>query len=120
MLLEGARIGQFTKHRHYTDLAVLFSVSPYRPSYTRRCSPQNLEKEVSVSSASNLVHPQPETHASVYVHFMSGEVATIRPATSVVVQSEMVLVYNGSQPVASYPRREVFSCSKTPTSPILA
>lgn len=55
----------------------------------------------------------------MYVHLMSGEVATISPATSVVVQANMVLVYNGTQPVASYPRKDVFSCSKTPTSPTL-
>jgi hypothetical protein len=48
---------------------------------------------------------------------MSGEVATISPATNVVVQAEMVLVYNGSKAVAEYPRRNVFSCSLQETSP---
>ncbi len=50
---------------------------------------------------------------------MSGEVATLSPATSVQVQPDVVIVYNGLQPIASYPRRNVFSCSKTETSPTL-
>ena len=53
----------------------------------------------------------------MYVHFMSGEVATISPATNVVVEPGMVLVYDGARPVASYPRRDVFSCSLQETSP---
>ena len=81
--------------------------------------PQKVEIVVSLYSAANALPEQPEGHSAVYVHLMSGEVATIRPATSVVVQSSMVLIYNGSQPVASYPRKEVFSCSKTPSSPAL-
>jgi hypothetical protein len=48
---------------------------------------------------------------------MSGEVATISPATNVVVLPDMVIVYNGELAVASYPRREVFSCSMQETSP---
>jgi hypothetical protein len=48
---------------------------------------------------------------------MSGEVATISPATKVVVQPDMVIVYNGELMVASYPRRDVFSCSLQETSP---
>jgi hypothetical protein len=48
---------------------------------------------------------------------MSGEVATISPATNVVVESEMVLVYDGLTPVAEYPRRNVFSCSLREISP---
>ena len=62
----------------------------------------------------------PESHdgsSVVYVHFMSGEVAVITPATNVVVQPAIVLIYDGSRPVASYPRRDVFSCSLRETSP---
>jgi hypothetical protein len=72
------------------------------------------------SSAAEALPPEPETTSAVYVHFMSGEVATISPATSVLVQPDMVIIYNGLQPVASYPRKDVFSCSKTETSPTLA
>ena len=53
----------------------------------------------------------------VYVHLMSGEVATISPATNVVVQANMVLVYDGQALVAEYPRRNVFSCSLQEISP---
>lgn len=59
----------------------------------------------------------PDPDSSVYVHFMSGEVAIIRPATSVTVQQDMILIYNGTLPVAEYPRRQVFSCSMRETSP---
>ena len=71
------------------------------------------------SSAAKAMQPLPEpAHASsVYVHLMSGEVATISPATKVVVQPDMVIVYNGELMVASYPRRDVFSCSLQETSP---
>ena len=70
-------------------------------------------------AAAQAGQPEPEAvHASsVYVHFMSGEVATISPATSVLVQPDMVVIYNGAVPVASYPRREVFSSSLRETSP---
>lgn len=50
---------------------------------------------------------------------MSGEVAIISPATRVEVRHDIVLVYNGMQPVASYPRRDVFSSSKREISPSL-
>ena len=74
---------------------------------------------MSQSSAASPQRQQgsPESGSVVYVHLMSGEVATISPATNVVVQAEMVLVYNGSQAVAEYPRRNVFSCSLQETSP---
>jgi hypothetical protein len=55
--------------------------------------------------------------SAVYVHFMSGDVAIITPATNVVVQQDMILVYNGPTAVAEYPRRQVFSCSLQETSP---
>ena len=74
---------------------------------------------MSLSGPARPLPTETESQSTVYVHLMSGEVAVISPATSVLVQSEMVLVYNGSQPVASYPRKVVFSCSKTQTSPTL-
>jgi hypothetical protein len=61
--------------------------------------------------------PEPAAASSVYVHLMSGDVARISPATGVVVQPDMVVVYNAEVAVASYPRREVFSCSLQETSP---
>ena len=48
---------------------------------------------------------------------MSGEVAAITPATSVEVKTSMVVVYDGDRPVATYPRRDVFSCSLRETAP---
>jgi hypothetical protein len=83
-------------------------------------SPAEVEYPVSLTTAAKSFQPEPEKQAAVYVHFMSGEVATITPATDVVVQPDMVLVYNGPLPVASYPRKDVFSCSKTQTSPTLS
>jgi len=61
--------------------------------------------------------PVSEPQPAVHVHFMSGEVATVSPATSVMVQNDMVIVYDGVLPVASYRRKEVFSCSRTEISP---
>ena len=76
---------------------------------------------MSPSSAANALQPEPApgsaSGSAVYVHFMSGEVARITPATSVIVQPDIVLIYDGAQPVASYPRKEVFSCSLQETSP---
>src|SRR5690606_29720785 len=82
-------------------------------------SPQNSECQVSFSSAARALSPQPDPIDAVYVHLMSGEIATISPATSVVVQSHTVVVFNGVQAVAAYPRRDVFCCSKTEISPTL-
>lgn len=93
-------------HKFLPPQKVEFSeLSSIMPSFSDENSLQTTVGEVALTS--------------VYVHLISGEVAIISPATDVVVQSHMVLVYNGAQPVASYPRREVFSCSKTETSPTL-
>jgi hypothetical protein len=75
---------------------------------------------VVISSSAQPLPTGSDSQSSVYVHLMSGEVAIISPATSVLVQSDVVLVYNGAQPVASYPRKVVFSCSKMQTSPTLS
>jgi hypothetical protein len=69
------------------------------------------------SSAANAILPEPTPVSSVYVHLMSGEVAIINPATRVNVEPDVVIVYNGAMPVASYPRKDVFSCSLQETSP---
>jgi hypothetical protein len=75
---------------------------------------------VSQSSAASFPRRQrgvSDSESVVYVHLMSGEVATISPATNVVVEPDMVLVYDGETPVAEYPRRNVFSCSLREISP---
>lgn len=69
------------------------------------------------SSAAKAIEQEPVSQSSVYVHLMSGEVAVINPATNVHVQSNIVVVYNGVMAVASYPRKDVFSCSLQETSP---
>ena len=58
-----------------------------------------------------------EPERVVYVYLTSGEVVAVRPASSVTVQPDRVIVYDGELPVASYRRREVFSCSRTQDSP---
>jgi hypothetical protein len=55
----------------------------------------------------------------VYVHLNSGEVVTVTPATSVAVQPSSVVIYDGSVPVASYPRSQVFSCTRSKDCPAL-
>ena len=53
----------------------------------------------------------------VYVTLTSGEVIELSPATTVSVDPDLIVVFNGYEPVASYPRASVFSCTKSPTSP---
>jgi hypothetical protein len=100
---------------------VLLSIKEHLPNLVsvQRSFPAESETHVPNSSAANAMQPLPDPApaSSVYVHLMSGEVATISPATNVVVLPDMVIVYNGELAVASYPRREVFSCSMQETSP---
>jgi hypothetical protein len=58
-----------------------------------------------------------EPERVVYVYLTSGEVVAVSPASSVTVHPDSVIVYDGGLPVASYRRREVFSCSRTQDSP---
>jgi hypothetical protein len=53
----------------------------------------------------------------VYVQLNSGEVIKVTPATSVLVQPHMVIIYDGELAVASYPRQDVFSCTRRETCP---
>jgi hypothetical protein len=72
-----------------------------------------LDREEAVTLPSGIS----ERPSSVYVYFTSGEVVTVSPASSVAVQPDRVIVYDGVQAVASYRRSEVFSCSRTEESP---
>lgn len=62
----------------------------------------------------------PIYNESVFVHLCCGDIETISPATSVTVDPDFVIVYNGDETVARYARRDVYLCSKTQTSPILS
>lgn len=60
-----------------------------------------------------------EIPSVVYVQLNSGDVETVSPATSCEVQRDLVLVYNGPALVATYPRKDVFGCSRSPVCPAL-
>jgi hypothetical protein len=96
-------------------IAMLMSLTPWLgllPPVARKKSAM-LGREEAVSLPSGALERQP----SVYVYFTSGEVVTVSPASSVAVQPDRVIVYDGVEPVASYRRSEVFSCSRTEESP---
>jgi hypothetical protein len=72
-----------------------------------------LDREEAVTLTSGVSERPP----AVFVYLNSGEMVTVSPASSVAVQPDRVIVYDGVQAVASYRRSEVFSCSRTEESP---
>ena len=89
-------------------------VNPRLNSYGARRKSRTL---VSLSTTEEALPTEPEPVSVVYVLLNSGEVATISPATSVSVDRDVVIVYHGALAVASYARKDVFSCSRTRVSP---
>jgi len=59
----------------------------------------------------------PDSAETIFVYFCSGVIEPIRPATSVQALPDEIVVRNGDQAVASFPRSQVFFCSRVQTPP---
>lgn len=64
----------------------------------------------------NAAKPAPDD-PSIIVYLYTGSIEEIRPATSVLITGESIVLLYGAAPVARYPRREVSFCSKALVSP---
>jgi hypothetical protein len=54
---------------------------------------------------------------SIFVYLNNGPVEEVRPASSVWLTSDRIEVRYGNAPVASFPRNDVYFCSKNLVSP---
>jgi hypothetical protein len=65
------------------------------------------------------IGPAPQQGKAIYVYLCDGQVIEVRPATSVMLTQDSVVVLNTGEAVSSFPRPQVYFVADEPTEPTL-
>jgi hypothetical protein len=89
-------------------------------SKTRKASLPKKLRTIGVQREEFDPHQRRPDAPSIFVHLCCGLTEELRPADSVSVSTDSVVVFYGETPMACYPRKDIFFCSMTDVSPCLS